>query len=233
MTKIPIAVSSCLLGEKVRYDGDHKFNSRIVLELNTLFEYHSYCPEMAIGLGVPRPPIHLVNQDSDIRCVGVDIPHRDVTTPLQQYARDISLELKHSCGYIFKKGSPSCGIHNVKVNQIPQPYPVGMGIYAKTIMQRRPLLPVIDELCLENAVYRENFILRTQLLYLWYNLQPDQLNVEKLLSYDRIIRTQFQLKIAYDNQQLLFDINENNLADRANCYLSEIARQLPTFPDSI
>ena len=113
--KIKIAVSSCLLGEAVRYDGTDKHIDYITQQLATNYNLISICPEMAVGMGVPRPPIHLVNDGSGIQVVGIENPEKDMTIPLTEYGYKVVEEHPDICGYIFKKNSPSCGIKNVKV----------------------------------------------------------------------------------------------------------------------
>ena len=81
--KIPIGISSCLLGELVRFDGSHKRDAYINGTLTHYFDFRPCCPEVAIGLGIPRPTIHLVKMNNEIRCVGVKDPELDVTDRLK------------------------------------------------------------------------------------------------------------------------------------------------------
>jgi len=106
MKKIPIGISSCLLGENVRFDGGHKRDAYIVGTLSDYFEFHSFCPEVAIGLGIPRPTIHLVKIDQTLRCVGVKDPSMDVTERLRESAEQQKVAQAELCGYILKKDSP-------------------------------------------------------------------------------------------------------------------------------
>ena len=80
MKKIPVGISSCLLGEDVRFDGGHKRDAYITGTLSRYFEFHPLCPEVGIGLGIPRPPIRPVQNEGEIRCVGIKDPCADVTT---------------------------------------------------------------------------------------------------------------------------------------------------------
>lgn len=144
--KIKIAVSSCLLGEAVRYDGTDKHIETITEKLAQEYNLVSLCPEMAIGLGVPRPPIHLIDSVNGIQVVDITQPEKNMTKPLAAYGKNIVENNSDVCGYIFKKNSPSCGIKNVKVMQADGEYKrYGQGVYAATIMKARPSLPVIDE----------------------------------------------------------------------------------------
>lgn len=157
--KIKIAVSSCLLGEAVRYDGTDKHIEYITQHLAKEYNLISLCPEMAIGMGVPRPPIHLVDDGSSIQVQGVEDASCNMTQPLMIYAEDIAKNNTDICGYIFKKNSPSCGTKNVKVLNIHGEYECkGRGMYAATIIKALPLLPVIDEEDFLNESMRLEFL---------------------------------------------------------------------------
>jgi uncharacterized protein YbbK (DUF523 family) len=175
--KITIGISRCLLGDNVRYDGKHKRNKTICSILSPLFTFQSFCPEVAIGLGVPRPPIQLVQsiqqKTKTIRIVEVNNKNNDYTDSLQQYARHIACtELVDStiCGFIFKKNSPSCGMSNVKVYNLEGQllHQDGIGLFAYTIKQQYPQLPIEDEENLSNLTLREKFIAR---VYAYHNKQ--------------------------------------------------------------
>jgi uncharacterized protein YbgA (DUF1722 family)/uncharacterized protein YbbK (DUF523 family) len=114
--RVRLGVSACLLGEPVRYDGGHKRHAFLTDTLAAYADYLPLCPEAAIGLGIPRPPIHLVGDAARPRALGVKDPSLDVTEPLRQYALDTLNILESVSGYIFKKNSPSCGLRHVKVN---------------------------------------------------------------------------------------------------------------------
>ncbi len=146
MQRILLGVSSCLLGNRVRYDGTHKRDPLIVETLSQLFDFVPICPEVAIGMGVPRPPIRLQGEPTQLRAVGVDNPELDVTMALYGYAKEIAPELQHISGYIFKSRSPSCGIGNVQVyDNNGEPSYLGVGIFAQALTSCWPSLPVTDE----------------------------------------------------------------------------------------
>ncbi|MDH5767200.1 MAG: DUF523 domain-containing protein [Gammaproteobacteria bacterium] len=156
--KIIIAVSSCLLGEQVRYDGDHTKHNYITGTLAKEFTLLSICPETGIGLGIPRPPIHLVMQKNDIHCVQIDKPENDVTEKLSGYALQQQHLLNKISGYIFKKKSPSCGLSHVKVFHDDHYRYEGRGVFADQVIKMFPLLPVIEEDQLDHSESREHFI---------------------------------------------------------------------------
>ncbi len=140
--KIQIGISSCLLGEEVRYDGGHKRNVYITGTLSSYFDFKAICPEMAIGLGVPRPTIRLIDKGAGIRVVGVKDADLDVTDELQNFSLDATSQLQSISGYILKKDSPSCGMERVRVyNSNDMPEKRGRGIFADTLIKALPNLP--------------------------------------------------------------------------------------------
>ena len=154
-----IGISSCLLGQKVRYDGTAKRNSWLVDQFGKHVDYRPICPEMAIGMPTPRPPIRLVGTSEDIRVVGVDDPSVDVTGQLEDFALSTAGQLQSISAYVFMSKSPSCGMERVKVyNEKGMPSKSGTGIFAGIFKAHFPLLPVEDEGRLHDPVLRENFI---------------------------------------------------------------------------
>jgi len=161
VNKPVIGISSCLLGEPVRYDGNHKHALPIIEHLAQYFSFHSFCPEVAIGLGVPRPPIHLIKKHQQIVCVDVADPSIDVTEQLIQCCQQQDWQ-DNLCGYVVKARSPSCGWQSTPVTlttKATQPL-FDSGIYTAQLIKRYPNLPVIEEEQLNNAIYREDFIQR-------------------------------------------------------------------------
>ena len=160
MVKSKIAVSSCLLGEAVRYDGTDKHVEYITQQIAHEYTLISLCPEMAVGMGVPRPPIHLVDDGDAIQVRGIDDPECNMTKPLAEYGARVFEMHPDICGYIFKKNSPSCGTKNVKVfnPENGQYEKRGQGIYATAIKTYFPSLPIIDEEdCLNEKLMAEFF----------------------------------------------------------------------------
>lgn len=158
--KIRMGVSSCLLGNKVRFDGGHKHDRYITGTLGNYFEFVPVCPEVECGLSVPRESMRLVGKAEAPRLVtsksGVDL-----TGKMNQWAhiRVNELAKENLCGFIFKSKSPSSGMERVKVyddNNVPSA--VGVGLFARIVKERFPLLPVEEEGRLHDIVLRENFI---------------------------------------------------------------------------
>lgn len=158
--KVRLGISSCLLGEKVRYDGGHKLDPFLRDTLGQYVEYVPVCPEVEMGLPTPREALRLVERE--------DGPHLvfsrsggDVTEAMLAWAnrRVRELEKEELCGFIFKAKSPSSGMERVKLyDRNGVPHKVGVGLFARTFMEHFPLLPVEEEGRLHDARLRENFI---------------------------------------------------------------------------
>lgn len=227
MKKIPIGISSCLLGQRVRYDGGHKHDAYITGTLAEYFEFHPFCPEVAIGMGTPRPTIQLVKKEQTIRSVGTKNPEHDVTDALRHYAEQQKSMQTELCGYILKKDSPSCGMERVKVYLNEQPQRIGVGIYAEILIRNNPLLPIEEEGRLGDARLRENFIQRVFVLYRWKQLLAEGITPAKLTQF----HAQHKLIImSHDNYadlgQLLATVNKTNLHDMAANYIHQLMQSL-------
>jgi uncharacterized protein YbbK (DUF523 family) len=155
-----VGVSSCLLGERVRYDGGHKREVFVVEDLAARFELLPICPEMAIGMGVPRPPLHLVLEADGIHARGVHDPDLDVTDRLLVFARETLPGLSRLCGYVFKARSPSCGVGSTPVLVPGHPSREDSGLFAAALQTAFPLLPVEQEDRLRDPVLRDRFVER-------------------------------------------------------------------------
>lgn len=158
---VRIGVSSCLLGQPVRFDGGHKRHDFLVDTLGPRVEFVAVCPEVEIGLGTPRQTLRLIRQGNDVRMVMAD--GHDHTAAMRTYARRRVEQLKDEdlSGYVLKKDSPSCGMARVKVyDQHGSPSRGGRGLYAEALLERWPHLPVEEEGRLFDESLRENFLER-------------------------------------------------------------------------
>ncbi|MFT5219749.1 MAG: hypothetical protein ACI9LO_001867 [Planctomycetota bacterium] len=169
-TLIPVGISSCLIGERVRFDGGHKQSRYIMDTLGEYFEFRSFCPEMAIGMGVPRQPIRLINDQQRVEAVGVKDTSINVTDQLLQIADQQRGWHQQMFGYIVKKGSPSCGMERVKIYVNGNPQQQGGGLYTQTMMENFPNLPVEEEGRLGDLRLRENFIKRVFTYKRWQDM---------------------------------------------------------------
>lgn len=231
MKKIPVGISSCLLGQEVRFDGGHKHDAYITGTLGQYFEFRPFCPEVEIGLGVPRPTLHLVRIGEEIRCVGVKNPERDVTDRLRRRAEQLKDQHAELCGYILKKDSPSCGMERVKVYGNGQPRREGVGLYAEALMKANPLLPVEEEGRLGDPGLRENFIQRVYVFYRWKKMLAEGLTPGGLTTFHA--RHKLIIMSHGDYRELgrmLADVGSDMLAGTAERYIASLMNLLKHVP---
>lgn len=165
--KIAVGISACLLGDEVRFNGGHKKSALCVEQLSNYFEFQRFCPEVAIGLGVPRQTIRLVGDFAAPRAQ-VPATGQDLTEPLADYGRQVAEPARNFCGYILMKDSPSCGLFSTKVYAGASPLPgKRAGIFAQTLREQLPLLPMEEEARMNDAGLCENFIARVYAYHDW------------------------------------------------------------------
>ena len=157
-----IGVSACLLGRSVRHDGGHKRDRFLAEVLGPHVEWVPVCPEVELGLGVPRPSIRIESHGDELRLIepktGVDHT-RTMSGFAARRARE--LERLDLSGYVLKKDSPSCGMERVRVHPPRGPAARnGRGFFARALLARLPLLPVEEEGRLSDAPLRENWLER-------------------------------------------------------------------------
>lgn len=160
--KIRIGVSSCLLGNEVRFDGGHKRNEFVTDIFGKFVEFVPVCPEVEIGMGTPRESIALHREDGEVKLLG-NKSGTDFSSKMQPYAekRTNALGAEDLSGYILKKDSPSCGMARVRVYaENGMPSRNGVGMFASALMRRYPNLPVEEEGRLTDPKLRENFVER-------------------------------------------------------------------------
>jgi uncharacterized protein YbbK (DUF523 family)/uncharacterized protein YbgA (DUF1722 family) len=158
-----VGVSACLLGQRVRWDGGHKSDAFLIETLGPYVEWVPVCPEVEVGLPVPRDTLRLVRRGEEVRMV-MPRTGTDHTRDMRAYAaRKVrALTALGLCGFVLKKDSPSCGMARVRV------YPEtggsatrnGRGLFAEELIRRMPHLPVEEEGRLLDRRLRENFVER-------------------------------------------------------------------------
>lgn len=166
---VRIGISACLLGERVRYDGGHKLDRSCTALLGPHVEWVAVCPEVELGLGVPRDTLGLEGDPTSPRLV-VQRTRQDLTARMRRWAdrRTRALAALGLDGYIFKRASPSCGLFRVRVHaNAAGPGGRGRGLFADALVRRLPLLPVEEEGRLTDAAVRENFIERVSVAARW------------------------------------------------------------------
>lgn len=163
MDKPLIGISSCLLGNAVRYNGAHKKEQWLCEELGKFVNWHSLCPEVSMGLGVPRESMRLqrLKKGGTVRLLG-NQSQDDLTALAKNTTKTLVEQLpKNLNGFILKNRSPSCGLEKVKVySEKNIPFSDGVGFFAKSLIKRNPDLPIIEEGRLKNLAFREQFLTR-------------------------------------------------------------------------
>ncbi len=170
--KVRLGISSCLLGNKVRYDGGHKLDRYLKDTLGRYAEFVPVCPEVECGFPIPRESLRLVGDPASPRLVTTR-SGQDFTDRMARWAsrRVVELEGDGLCGYVFKSGSPSSGMQGVKIydtNGVPSSR--GVGMFAMAFIKHFPLLPVEQESRLHDPRLRENFIERVFAFQRWRQL---------------------------------------------------------------
>lgn len=184
--KIPVGISACLLGEQVRFDGGHKRLAFAVEELSPWVRFEHVCPEMAIGLPVPRPALRLVQtQEGDTALRFSNQSEGDLTQDMTQFAHKRIRAFEHLCGYIVCAKSPSCGMERVRVYDegSNNNRKAGRGIYTDILMQTYPWLPVEEDGRLNDPMIRENFVERIYALHELNGVRERGLTRGELIAY--------------------------------------------------
>lgn len=224
-----VAVSSCLLGQPVRFDGAHKRDGWITGALADFIDYRPFCPEVGIGLGTPRPPIHLLGDPDAPRAVGVKDPTLDVTEALAQFARQTASQLGDVSGYILKSKSPSCGMQRVRLYGQHGGQKTTVGIHARGIMQALPNLPLEEEGRLNDPVLRENFINRVYVYHRWQDFRRQRLTAKGLLTFHAAHKYLLMAhsQAAYRRLgKLLANLKDVHLPAVAEAYIGELMTAL-------
>lgn len=183
---LKVAVSACLIGEAVRYDGTDAAAQLPWAALRNLFSFVGICPEVGIGMGTPRPPMRLVEGGNGPRAVLAADPSADFTDALGAFAQAQTPVLDQVFGYIFMERSPSCGLASVKVRRTVASAPLrtdGRGVYARQIVRRHPHLPVEESGRLADPSLRESFFNRVAAYAHWRTLLAAGLQPAHLIDF--------------------------------------------------
>jgi uncharacterized protein YbgA (DUF1722 family)/uncharacterized protein YbbK (DUF523 family) len=185
MTDRPlVGISTCLLGENVRYDGGHKLDRYLRDVLGRYVAFVPVCPEVECGMGVPREAVRLVEYGGEIKLVTRQTG-TDMTRQMESWMgpRLDALSGMNLCGFIFKSRSPSSGLMRVKVYKAGGAANNGVGVFAAGFTARFPLLPVEEDGRLQDAGLRENFIERIFVMHRWHELEGRRKSLKNLMDF--------------------------------------------------
>lgn len=229
---LKLGISSCLLGNLVRYDGQHKYDAWIVETLGKHVSYVPVCPEVECGLGVPREAMRLVG-DGEVSRLVTQRTAIDHSERMLEFAESRLQELKQEnlCGYILKSKSPSCGMERVKI------YPEkggasqkrGVGLYAGAFLKAFPLLPCEEEGRLHDPVLRENFIERIFVMHRWNLEVRDSARPGDLVNFHthhKLLLMAHSPQLYRQTGKLVSDISKFPLAEFKLLYLALLAQAL-------
>ena len=180
-----LGISACLLGEKVRYDGGNKKDRFLIKTFGNHIDWVPVCPEVEIGMGIPREAVRLVGDPVKPRMIA-ERSGKDWTPPFNAFAakRAQALIEFDLAGYIFKKNSPSCGVERVRVYSTKGvPTRHGRGLFAAAVMSTLPLLPVEEEGRLNDRALQENFVERVFAYHRWQRLARGRRSISSLVDF--------------------------------------------------
>jgi uncharacterized protein YbgA (DUF1722 family)/uncharacterized protein YbbK (DUF523 family) len=184
-TQPRLGISACLLGQKVRYDGGHKRDYFLTEILGRVVDWIPVCPELEVGMDVPREPVRLVGNAREPSMIGVR-SGKDWTAEMRRFGARRAGELRrlNLSGYVLKKDSPSCGMERVRIYS-PRGGATreGRGLFATVLMSELPLMPVEEEGRLNDPVLRENFIERVFACRRWQEIASSPKSVHALVYF--------------------------------------------------
>lgn len=228
--KIPVGMSACLLGHNVRYDGGHKRSRYCIELLEQVFQFHPFCPEVEIGMGVPREAIRLVGDHHSPRARGTKNHALDVTEPLTEVGQRIG-ELSHNfSGYILMQKSPSCGLFSAKVYSGDNvPPKKRAGLFAEALHDAHPQLPLEEEGRLHDPVLRENFILRVHIYHTWQTQVLPSISASALIEFHsrhKLILMSHSQQAYRRLGQMIAQLKKVPLAELAQNYITDLMNSL-------
>ncbi len=185
-TQPVIGISGCLTGSAVRFDGGHKRMTFVMDSLASWVSFKPVCPEMAIGLPVPRPALRLVQTPvGEIEMRFSHAPHDDVTQKMAAFAADYLPRLGELSGFIVCAKSPSCGMERVRLydEKGNRGRKEGVGLFTKALLEQYPWLPVEEDGRLHDPILRENFVERVFALHELNTLRASGLTRRALLDF--------------------------------------------------
>jgi uncharacterized protein YbgA (DUF1722 family)/uncharacterized protein YbbK (DUF523 family) len=230
-----IGASACLARQAVRFDGGFIANQFLNNDCMAFFDVHTICPEVELGLGIPRPAIQLRQFNNEIRLVFSKNPEQDLTRRMHDYAERRVKHLPPLDGYIFKKDSPSCGVFKVAVvnNETGMRQRNGIGLFAATFSKTFPHVPVEEEGRLNDPAIRENFLERVYAHFRWRQLMTSPDPLQGFRDYHRNYKLMLMAKdnAAYRRLgRLAASVNGGNFHDVSASYFGTFMQAMARIP---
>ncbi len=183
--QLKVGVGACLIGKPVRYNGEAKKRSRFIDRLGEHVSLVSFCPEVGIGLGVPRETIRLVTSETGHRAMDSSTHSKDHTEALEAFAEQTVSSHPDLAGYILVRSSPSCGMERMKVYTEDGELldRTGVGVFARRLRELLPNLPVEEDGRLNDAQLRESFAARIYVYQDWLETKASGLTADTLIKF--------------------------------------------------
>ena len=154
-----ILISKCLEFEACRYDGEIISNQHIQA-LKPHMKFIPICPEVEIGLEIPRDPIHII-QKNDHQILFQPSTTNDFTDEMERFSKRYLNKLTMVDGFILKTKSPSCALRTAEIFSDPDKSNLideNSGIFTSKILERFPHHPKAEDIDLDDENFRENFL---------------------------------------------------------------------------
>lgn len=230
-----IGVSACLASQAVRFDGSFIKNAFVMNECSEFFDTHTVCPEVEMGLGIPRKTIQLRDFDGEIRLVFSKDPESQITEQMRQYAKNKVKNLPQLDGYVFKRDSPSCGVYKVPVknNKTGMRRRNGIGIFAEEFKRQRPLVPTEDEGRLNDKGIRENFLERLYAHFRWRQIAQSDNRLQAFRNFHKNYKLILMAKdnIAYRKLgRIAASVNKDNFTEVSERYIHIFMEAMSHIP---
>lgn len=229
--RIPVGISSCLLGQPVRFDGGHRLSRFCEQDLSRWFEFVPVCPETGIGMGVPRESVQLrAGAQGGVGLVG-NRSGTDYTPAMEAFAAQESERLSSLCGYIVSKKSPSCGLERIPVHdENGQPLRRdGRGLFTAAFMKANPLVPVEEDGRLNDPDLKESFLTRVFVLWRWRRLREQGLTARTLIAFHsghKYLLMAHSIPVYRELGRMLGDLSGEPIEQRADRYVNRLMQGL-------
>lgn len=224
-SKPVLGISECLMGKEVRYNGGHKLSKFCTQVLSQYFDFQPICPEVQIGLSVPRPTIRLAEKAGEVRVIATDNPDVDYSKDLVKLAQDVAPSMKGLSGFIFMQKSPSCGIKSTKVyGEKGQPVYMSDGAFSGELKKLLPLMPVTESGRLNDNPIKENFIASVYAYHDWQTVVMPALSIKTLTDFHhrhKLMLTAHKEPVAIKLGQMLANIKGKELGVVADDYIQQ------------
>ena len=225
-----LGISECLMGKEVRYNGGHKLSKFCTQVLSEYFEFRPICPEVQIGLSIPRPAIRLAEKEGKISVIASDKPDVDYSSDLIDLAQKVAPSMQGLSGFIFMQKSPSCGINSTKVyGEKGQALYMSDGAFSGELKKLLPLMPVTESGRLNDNPIKENFIATVFAYHDWQSKVLPHLSSKALTDFHRrhkLLLTAHKESVAIKLGQMLANTKGKDIQLIADIYIQEFMSAL-------